>query len=150
MNREQIIKAIAELRKHGLANGGALGYHAGWCDEVADTLEELTEENEALQKELIATQEKADKEYYELALEIDKVQSENELVKKFCGVDSNAVETFREYVCNRINRAKALTARKMQYMIQARCMKGGIYPSFVERTIENVAKELAECYEGAL
>ena len=52
LNREQIMKAIAELRKHSLANGGTLGYHAGWCDEVADTLEELTEENEALQKEL--------------------------------------------------------------------------------------------------
>ncbi len=49
LNREQIVKAIAELRKRGLSNGGALGYHAGWCDEVADILEELTEENERLQ-----------------------------------------------------------------------------------------------------
>ena len=65
LNREQIKKAIIELRNHGLANGGTLGYHAGWCDEVADTLEnalalinsqeqkikELTENSERLRAE---------------------------------------------------------------------------------------------------
>ena len=36
-------KIIAELRKHGLSNGGSLGWHAGLCDEAADRLEELSE-----------------------------------------------------------------------------------------------------------
>lgn len=42
------------MRKRGLSNGSSLGYHAGWCDEVADLLEnalalirELAEENAA-------------------------------------------------------------------------------------------------------
>lgn len=34
---------IAELRKHGLSNGGSLGWHSGLCDEAADRLEELSE-----------------------------------------------------------------------------------------------------------
>lgn len=32
---------IAELRKHGLSNGGTLGWHSGLCDEAADRLEYL-------------------------------------------------------------------------------------------------------------
>ena len=48
MNREQIIKGVKELRKRGLSDGTSLGYHAGWCDEVADIIEELAEENERL------------------------------------------------------------------------------------------------------
>ena len=41
LNTEQIKKAVDELRKHGLNNGGTLGYHAGWCDDVADTIENV-------------------------------------------------------------------------------------------------------------
>jgi hypothetical protein len=87
MDREQIITAIAELRKHGLANGGTLGYHAMWCDEVADTLEELTEENDRLRADAV---------------------------------------------------------RKMAEMIEDHCIKGGIYPAFVSRAIEQVAEEILD------
>ena len=31
--------AIEMLRKHGVSNGGTLGFHAGWCDIAADQLE---------------------------------------------------------------------------------------------------------------
>lgn len=41
MKPEDVMRAIAELRKRGLSNGGGLGYHAGWCDEVADLLESV-------------------------------------------------------------------------------------------------------------
>ena len=38
LNRDQIKKAIMELRRHGLSYGGTIGYHAGWCDDVADRI----------------------------------------------------------------------------------------------------------------
>ena len=36
------------------------------------------------------------------------------------------------------------TVRKMQAEIEERCIKGGIYPAFVARVIENVAKKILE------
>lgn len=36
------------------------------------------------------------------------------------------------------------TVRKMQTEIEARCVKGGIYPAFVKRTIEQIAEEIIE------
>lgn len=41
MKPEDVMRAVAELRKHGLSSGGTLGYHAGWCDEIADLLESV-------------------------------------------------------------------------------------------------------------
>lgn len=46
-----------------------------------------------------------------------------------------------------VNRVKADTVRKMHTEIKERCIKGGIYPAFVARTIENVAKEILEAHE---
>lgn len=113
--KEQIIKAIIELRVHGLDNGGTIGYHAGWCDDVADRLanalsliKELTEDNESLK-----TQRRV------LAVGLKDLRQE-------------------------IKETKADTVRKMQTEIASRCIKGGIYPAFVERTIDQVAKEMLE------
>lgn len=41
MTDEQIIALIKTARQNGLTSGGTLGHHAGWCDDVADCLEEL-------------------------------------------------------------------------------------------------------------
>lgn len=41
-------------------------------------------------------------------------------------------------------KVRADTVRKMHTEIKERCIKGGIYPAFVARTIENVAKEMLE------
>lgn len=38
----------------------------------------------------------------------------------------------------------AATAHKMHEAIKDRCIKGGVYPAFVARTIENVANELID------
>ena len=43
-----------------------------------------------------------------------------------------------------IAKAKADTVRKMQAEIEARCIKGGIYPAFVASTIDQIAKEMLE------
>ena len=40
--------------------------------------------------------------------------------------------------------AKAETVRKMQSEIEARCIKGGIYPAFVARVVDEVVKEMLE------
>ena len=44
-------------------------------------IKELTEENEAWQKRLIATEEKADKAYYELACEVENLRTESDRLK---------------------------------------------------------------------
>lgn len=43
---------------------------------------------------------------------------------------------------DRAESSKADTVRRMHSLIKERCIKGGIYPAFVESTIEKVAKEL--------
>ena len=40
--------------------------------------------------------------------------------------------------------AERRTVRKMQSEIEARCIKGGIYPAFVASTIDQIANELME------
>jgi hypothetical protein len=39
---------------------------------------------------------------------------------------------------------RADTVRKMHTQIKERCIKGGIYPAFVARTIDQIAKEMLE------
>ena len=41
-----------------------------------------------------------------------------------------------------LKKERADTVRKMQTEIESRCIKGGIYPAFVKRTIEKVAEEM--------
>lgn len=36
------------------------------------------------------------------------------------------------------------TVKKMQELIKERCIEGGIYPAFVARTIDKIAKEILE------
>jgi glucose-6-phosphate-specific signal transduction histidine kinase len=42
------------------------------------------------------------------------------------------------------DKVKADTVRKMHSEIEARCIKGGIYPAFVARTIDQIAKEIID------
>ena len=41
-----------------------------------------------------------------------------------------------------LSRIKADTIKKMQSEIEARCIKGGIYPAFVKNTIDKAAEEI--------
>lgn len=43
-----------------------------------------------------------------------------------------------------LKKKRADTVRKMQEAIKERCIKGGIYPVFVKKVVEAVAKELLE------
>ena len=49
---------------------------------------------------------------------------------------------------DKIEQAKADTVRKMQTEIEARCIKGGIYPAFVKNVVNQVANELLEGNDG--
>lgn len=67
MTDKQIIELIKIARQNGLASGGTFGHHAGWCDEIADCLEEL----------LDTIQRQKD--------EIERLTSENEDLLGNCG-----------------------------------------------------------------
>ena len=43
---------------------------------------------------------------------------------------------------------KADTVRRMQAEIEARCIKGGIYPAFVKSTIDRIVEEMLEDDDG--
>ena len=57
---------------------------------------------------------------------------------------TDALRIVNEFCDKRIKRAKADTVRKMQTEIEARCIKGGIYPAFVKSTIDKIAEEIIE------
>lgn len=54
---------IAELRKRGLSNGGSLGTHSGFMDEVADRLENMLKSEAELISEITSL--KAFKAYFD-------------------------------------------------------------------------------------
>lgn len=45
---------------------------------------------------------------------------------------------------NGYEQGKIDTVKKMQSEIEARCIKGGIYPAFVASTIDQITKEMVE------
>ena len=47
-------------------------------------------------------------------------------------------------ITEEIDKAKADTVKKMQELINERCIEGGIYPAFVANTIDQIAKEILE------
>ena len=47
-----------------------------------------------------------------------------------------------EVTLDEIEKAKADTVRKMHSEIKERCIKGGIYPAFVARVIDQIAEEI--------
>ena len=49
-----------------------------------------------------------------------------------------------DFVNGIVLKSKADTVRKMHSEIEERCIKGGIYPAFVKRTIDQIAKEMLE------
>jgi hypothetical protein len=58
-----------------------------------------------------------------------------------CDLQLNADE---KAVAKAIEQTKKATVRKMQSEIKERCIKGGIYPAFVARMIDQIAKEMLE------
>lgn len=101
---EDVMKAVEELRKHGLNNGGALGYHAGWCDEVADLLENLL----TLLREKDAEIERLTAENGILKKRLDEAETNIELLEDVVGdVSDDEVEQLEKLLA--MERADAIT-----------------------------------------
>lgn len=74
---------------------------------------------------------------------INELTEENERLMDECG---NQSTLWRQHFESIYETAKgtviADTVKKMQKEIEARCIKGGIYPAFVRSTIEQIAEEM--------
>ena len=76
---------------------------------------------------------------------IKELTEENERLKKLNGkLQSKYLDKSLAYneMWEELDEIKADTVRKMKSEIEARCIKGGIYPAFVKSTIDQIAKEM--------
>lgn len=134
LNREQVKKALECL---GCLNGiscteciyNEIIYPK--CTEEAarnalSLIKELTEDNEA-QAETITS----------LLKTIEGVQGVKSEYETFIGGLKTQIDTIKA-------EERADTVNKMYSMIKERCIKGGIYPAFVEGVIDQIAKEMLE------
>ena len=116
---ERVIRNGEVLRMSNEELAEAL-YEAGYCKAS-----ELVEANEALM------------------LQHKILEAKNERLEIIC--DSYALQygtvADKEVF---LKKERADTVRKMQELIKERCIKGGIYPAFVERTIDQIVKEMVE------
>ena len=121
LNREQIVKALECCTSgnpcrecdYRRKSKDTYGCRKICMTEALSLIKKLTEENERLSK---ATEE--------------AVQSFTRL------------ETLYKIECKRVDTIKADTVRKMQSEIQKRCAEGGIYPAFIAKQIDEIAKEM--------
>ena len=64
-----------------------------------------------------------------------------------CARANGKTEMQRNLIRIRVDAIIANTVREMHSEIKDRCIKGGIYPAFVARTIDQIAKEMVEGIE---
>lgn len=74
---------------------------------------------------------------------INELTEENERLKKRLKATNYMITPDgRIEMIPTVESVRADTVREMQTKIEARCIKGGIYPAFVRSTIEQIAREL--------
>ena len=76
---------------------------------------------------------------------IKELTEENERLEasiKILVANNADLETELAITYDLLEETKTDTVRKMQTEIEARCIKGGIYPAFVKRTIDHVVEEM--------
>lgn len=73
---------------------------------------------------------------------IKELTEENERLRGCVMSEEQVRNIANETIQQGIFIIKADTVRKMQSEIEARCIKGGIYPAFVKSTIDQIAEEL--------
>lgn len=123
MEKEQIVKALEVCSNY---------QNFGDCDKCP-AREGCDAESNFLEKEalsLIREQEKR----------IEELETSCTELTRCC----TRLETLYNVECKRLDTAKEDTVRKMHAEIKRRLLKGGIYPAFVARTIDNVAREMEE------
>lgn len=77
-----------------------------------------------------------------VALKKKELTEENDRLKVRVLEENHLRHQAEELLANGMSEVKADTVRKMHSEIKERCIKGGIYPAFVARTIEQVTKEM--------
>ena len=116
---------------------------------VKDTLSlinELTAKTEA--QDIVITElrkclDKANHDADRYARKIKELTEENERLIDECGNQSTLWRQHFESIYETAkDTLKADTVREMRKEIEARCIKGGIYPAFVKSTINQIAEEM--------
>ena len=161
LNREQIVKALECCASDGCefcpnsrmpAAANCVLFTMG---NALSLINELTEENARLraQNETLEIIEK------DLRFRNNELQKANEGLAKNCEELEIEGDELRERIANLkksyadyeettgLKQARADTVRKMHSEIKDRCIKGGIYPAFVARTIDEIAEEMLEGIE---
>jgi hypothetical protein len=130
LNRKEIIRALEHCIKDNTCE--QCPYSPSTCHIQQDALaliKELTQAEEMLSESYDHLEKTKD----DLITERLRLTEENDVLYRLIG------ETLWQKVG-----IKANTVRKMHSEIKERCIKGGIFPAFVARTIEEVAKEMLE------
>lgn len=107
--------------------------------DALSLIKELTEEVASWK----AIAEGYQKQFEDCAEDRAKLTEENERLKKRLKATNYMITPDgRIEMIPTVESVRADTVREMQKEIEARCIKGGIYPAFVRSTIEQIAREL--------
>ena len=134
---EEIIKRLEQCVKHGNRNYDT--------DIALDLINRLQAENKRLGKEvdLVSIQFQDLQERYEEAqAEIERLKECPKCVYEY---DGEVMEYCVQGACpnfKTVEQIKAEAYKEFADEFESRCIKGGIYPAFVKRQLENVKKEM--------
>ena len=114
--------------------------------DALSLINELTEENDKLASALAEYDYKTTlriSEEYVTADAYEELREENEKLKKRLKATNYMITPDgRIEMIPTVESVKSDTVREMRKEIEARCIKGGIYPAFVRSTIEQIAREM--------
>lgn len=138
LNTEKIIKALQ-------VHIGVVDMRCEKCPYNQDNGSEIC--IDLLMTDSLALIESYEKKIKELTEENERLRAENEALAisevKECEISQMLVYRIRDKH-PAVMAIRADTVKKMHSEIKKRCIKGGIYPAFVARTVENVVKEMLE------
>ena len=125
LNKEQVIKSLECCKSEG-----HICYKCSYRDvrigiscrdklsrDALDLIKELTEENESWQKQLIATEEKSGKAYYDLACEVENLRGENDNLHATCTELTRKCASLTEENEGQVDTNLKLVAENVMFML---------------------------------